>query len=240
MEKDFILRLPTDLQEKIDKEIEEKGYPQAEIISELDGKYFFKYDQKYPISVIKLPTFVESYKSYDGKQFCKISDISTLLVVNGTASEKDGLTPPMKFVKERRFRKRKVIENLEDSVEAKVRSLLEKEATAIETKIVWMNKEESDETEVKNVVEEIEKDLYEKKEPIKEIKVDEPIKEVKVEEKVKFELKKELIESEIDRKIREVEESIEKASFNPILKKRYEQTLKALKEEKEKLINQSE
>ncbi|KCZ81313.1 hypothetical protein H312_01192 [Anncaliia algerae PRA339] len=236
MERQFILRLPDDLKEKIEKEIEEKGYPSAEIISEPGDKYFFKYHEKYPINVVKLPTFVESYKSYDDKQFCKIADISTLLVVNGTASELDGLTPPMKYVKERRFRKRKIIENVEDSIEAKVRALLEKDAMAIETKITWYNRDESEELEVKNVVEEIEKQLFEKTEPAKEFVAEESVKEVsKEEEKVKFEVKKESMESEIDRKISEIEESIKKASFNLILKKRYEQTLKSLKEEKERM-----
>lgn len=235
MEKHFILRLPDDLKQKVEKEIEEKGFPSSEIITDKDGKYYFKHGETYPINVTKLPTMVESYKSFDGKQFCKISDVSTILVVNGTASESDGLTPPMKFVKERRFRKRKTFEFTEDSVEAKVRSLLEKDATALETKIIWYNKEESEEIEVKNMVEELEKDLFEKKEIIKEIKVEEEIEKPKEEIKVKLEIKKENAESEIDRKILEVEESIKKASFNLIVKKRYEQTLKALKEEKEKM-----
>ncbi|CAO3608003.1 unnamed protein product [Cunninghamella echinulata] len=94
-----------------------------------------------------LPTIIESQKTLDKKQFYKIADISQMLVVDGASLETPlsqqmnnrhqtdpysyphGLTPPLKYVRKRRFRK-KLSKRAIEEVEREVERLLEVDATA--------------------------------------------------------------------------------------------------------------
>ncbi|KAI8980258.1 TAFII55 protein conserved region-domain-containing protein [Pilobolus umbonatus] len=103
--------------------------------------------QKYDVQLVDLPTIIESQKTLDKKQFYKIADISQMLLVDPTAGpepfipqlngrhETDpynyphGLTPPLKHVRKRRFRK-KLSKRAIEEVEREVERLLEIDATA--------------------------------------------------------------------------------------------------------------
>ena len=94
----------------------------------------------YAAVLVDLPCIVESMKSWDRKGWMKVADTSQMLLVLGRCSNEDearsfplprevdrenmqyahGLTPPMHWVRNRRFRKRlnyKSIVNVEDEVE---------------------------------------------------------------------------------------------------------------------------
>ncbi|KAF2859109.1 hypothetical protein K470DRAFT_300455 [Piedraia hortae CBS 480.64] len=98
----------------------------------------------YAAVLVDLPCIIESMKSWDRKGWWKVADIHQMLLVLGRVqsdeeakiyplprevdSEKmqypHGLTPPMRYVRQRRFRKRmgnKQVENVEDEVERLLR-----------------------------------------------------------------------------------------------------------------------
>lgn len=64
----------------------------------------------YPVSVLDLPTVVESYKTYDDVNLVKTADVGRILLVRQPGSQPPqthesphGLTPPMQFAKQRHF-----------------------------------------------------------------------------------------------------------------------------------------
>lgn len=82
------------------------------------GSLIFE-DQKYTITVADLPTVVETHKTPDNKSYYKSGDIGQVLIVQGdepfplaktsTSSDGsvavvDGLTPPAKNIRKRKFR----------------------------------------------------------------------------------------------------------------------------------------
>ena len=95
----------------------------------------------YAAVLVDLPCIVESMKSWDRKGWYKVADINQMLLVLGRCTSDDeakifplptrevdknnlqyahGLTPPMRWVRKRRFRKRvsyKTIANVEEEVE---------------------------------------------------------------------------------------------------------------------------
>ncbi|EFN60130.1 hypothetical protein CHLNCDRAFT_133513 [Chlorella variabilis] len=71
-------------------------------------------DRRFPVTVLNLPSVVESYKTLDDINLVKTCDIGQVLVVGddpGLAAEaatgeaRDGITPPMRNARERIFRK---------------------------------------------------------------------------------------------------------------------------------------
>ncbi|KAL0265948.1 UNVERIFIED_CONTAM: hypothetical protein PYX00_011665 [Menopon gallinae] len=224
------LDIPPKLREEVEEEMRHSAAPTSEVEVRGDGQILYRHrGRRYETQVVRLPCIVESYKTFDNKQFCKIADISTLVVVreNGEALDarmlqNSGLTPPMKYVRVRRFRKRRVLQDTVEDVEAKVRELLEKDARAAETTIVYHDSEA--EEEVKNIVEEIEASLFAERAPVVEKPPEEapllPEESAPVEET-----------SEIDMKIARLEEAI-KIAVNPILKKRFVDSLNELLERK--------
>lgn len=98
--------------------------------------------------LVDLPCILESQKTFDNKQFYKIGDISQMLIVSNPkyphppatpTTDKinypDGLTPPMRAVRIKRFRKRvskKVIEDVEKEVERLLQADLEAEDVKFE------------------------------------------------------------------------------------------------------------
>lgn len=231
MEDHFILRLPSKLRAEVEEEMQRAAPPTSEVEVRSDGLIFYKHrNKRYETQVVKLPCIVESYKTFDNKQFCKIADISTLIVVKENGEQLDmrmlqnsGLTPPMKYVRFRRFRKRKVLQHTVEDAEGKVQELLEKDARAVETTIIYHDSEA--EEEVKNIVEEIEASLFAERTPVVEKPVvveSPPPKDIDVPEDEM---------SEIDKKIARLEEAI-KIAVNPILKKRFVDSLNELMERK--------
>ena len=100
--------------------------------------------RKYAAALVDLPCIVETMKSWDKKGWWKVADISQMLLVlarcntdeearsyplprevdKNTLQYPHGLTPPMHWVRKRRFRKRlsyKTIANVEEEVERLLR-----------------------------------------------------------------------------------------------------------------------
>ncbi|KAF1800931.1 TAFII55 protein conserved region-domain-containing protein [Mucor lusitanicus] len=109
--------------------------------------YFVFEGRKYDVQLVDLPTIIESQKTLDKKQFYKVADISQMLLVDPTSGSEPfipqtnsrletdpysyphGLTPPLKHVRQRRFRK-KLSKRAIEEVEREVERLLEIDATA--------------------------------------------------------------------------------------------------------------
>ncbi|KAI9026247.1 TAFII55 protein conserved region-domain-containing protein [Hyaloraphidium curvatum] len=105
----------------------------------------------YRATLKDLPAVVESWKSHDRVQWWKIADVHQVLVVEGMEPPaaqdlpepgkeeyelKDGLTPPLKNVVNRRFRKPQIKKQIE-SVEKEVERLLRKDKLAFEVTTQW-------------------------------------------------------------------------------------------------------
>jgi transcription initiation factor TFIID subunit 7 len=98
----------------------------------------------------------------------KIADISTLIVIYENKNfnieeeilrlESSGLTPPMTYVKERRFAKNSVRTEEVEKIEAKVNNLLLKDSKAVKVEIV-SNEKESNETDLDMLAAETENTL---------------------------------------------------------------------------------
>ncbi|KAJ3098043.1 hypothetical protein HK100_005197 [Physocladia obscura] len=97
-------------------------------------------NSQFSTTLVDLPCIIESQKTWDNRQLYKICDISQMLIVSDTPTlPKDttdeyvyphGITPPLRFVRTRRFRKRiskRAIENVEREVERLLRADAEAE-----------------------------------------------------------------------------------------------------------------
>ncbi|TPX36274.1 hypothetical protein SmJEL517_g01405 [Synchytrium microbalum] len=154
IEDHMILRLPPDQANKLRSTLRKSEAP-------LDLSFFF-YDtrkavitygkEKFRGKVVDLPCIIEAHKTYDNRQFYKISDICQMLVVEGPIQAPDdatilrplerikdfrhdhGLTPPMHWVRKRRFRPRMPISAIEE-VEKQVIRLLEEDLLSEEIEI---------------------------------------------------------------------------------------------------------
>lgn len=107
---------------------------------------------KYAGALFDLPTITEVFKTWNKKDILKVTDISQILIILGRVNSEQeareyplpaevdkerweyphGLTPPMKFVRKRRFRKRINYRDI-DSIEAQVQKLLEDDKRCIES-----------------------------------------------------------------------------------------------------------
>ncbi|KAK7693462.1 hypothetical protein QCA50_003030 [Cerrena zonata] len=104
----------------------------------------------YSSKLVDLPCVIESQKTLDSKQMFKVADICQMLVVENRISNEDnvnhskgfnvdefiwphGITPPLHWVRKRRFRKRLARSTIE-TVEQEVERLLEEDALASEIK----------------------------------------------------------------------------------------------------------
>ncbi|KAI9205152.1 TAFII55 protein conserved region-domain-containing protein [Polychytrium aggregatum] len=101
---------------------------------------------RYSAKLVDLPCIIESQKTLDSKQFYKVADICQMLVVDGPEKADpvtirntplnhddyiwpDGLTPPLKNCRKRRFRKR-ISKRAIEKVEREVERLLQADADA--------------------------------------------------------------------------------------------------------------
>ncbi|KAK6089846.1 hypothetical protein P3W45_001194 [Vairimorpha bombi] len=229
MEQHFILRLSDELKDKID-------LTEASLESIDTERVQLTYRNKtYPGIVVKLPCIVESQKTLDKKQYYKVNDISTMIVIYPDNNfdivnerrmlELSGLTAPLKYAKARRFRKNitgKI--HLINEIEQKVNELLEKDKRAkkVELEGVDIAKESVDD-DILEIVAEIENNL----EPLV-IKEELIISEPPVDTPEIIELKKEIHQ----------QENLVKNALNPILQQRFKAKLDSLREKLNKLYKQ--
>ena len=163
LETQFILRLPEDhaelLREEIDKE-RLRDHLKIEILGDNRHATVRFHDASFSAKLMTLPCIIESWKTLDKKSFWKTADICHLLVCKDedapeSSSDEDeskftdpykkqqaitkkfqyphGLTPPLKNVKKKRFRKtakKKYIEAPE--VEKEVKRLLRADISAVD------------------------------------------------------------------------------------------------------------
>ncbi|EOB13757.1 Transcription initiation factor TFIID subunit 7 [Nosema bombycis CQ1] len=226
MEHHFILRFSKDFLDPINLH-ESK----IERIDNDKLKLIYK-DKIYPGISIQLPCVVESQKTLDSKQFYKICDVSTLIVIypNENYDFEDekrklsisGLSPPLKFVKGRRFKKKSVKYQDLEEIESKVQEILERDKKA--NKIEIIKEENSD--EISNLIVEIEEGVSKG--------------DAKGEDKDRGDAKdkdnEDIKENEtilnIKNQIKEQEKRVEDA-LNPILKQRFQNVLNDLKKKLE-------
>ncbi|ORY29634.1 TAFII55 protein conserved region-domain-containing protein [Naematelia encephala] len=102
----------------------------------------------YASKLVDLPNIIESQKTFDNRHLFKVADISQMLVVENPVKDESyvtqaplkvddyvwphGITPPLRHVRKRRFRKRMSRQTIE-VVEEKVEELLKKDAEADKT-----------------------------------------------------------------------------------------------------------
>ncbi|CAG8564588.1 4889_t:CDS:2 [Paraglomus brasilianum] len=147
VEEQFILRLqiPEEDREKFREQVRSRHYVDDIAILFKDPRHaIFKFnDQKYSARLVDLPCIIESQKTFNNKQFYKIADICQMLVVEWPIEGEsqlneykssvnmedfiwpDGLAPPLRNVRRRRFRKRlsnRAIEEVEREVERLLRA----------------------------------------------------------------------------------------------------------------------
>ncbi|KAM0672441.1 hypothetical protein CWI42_012030 [Ordospora colligata] len=238
MEQQFILRLHESIRHVVDLK-------ESLIDIQSNGKVVLTHKlKKYPGIIVRLPCIVESQKSMDNRQYYKVADISTLVIVyphDGFDFDREreihemcGLSPPLKYAKARRFRKRSnKIEHVEE-IEKRVNELLEKDIRAKSVEIVSKDdKEVSDDLDT--LAAEIENKFVDKIEVHDKNVRDESdahAELIETEEKPKQPRNKELesLEASVEEKRKQVENAL-----NPILKKRFEFQLCTLLSELEEL-----
>lgn len=238
MEQQFILRLHESIRNTIDLEEAVVDIPDSRSAVLTHG------GRKYPGIVVRLPCIVESQKTIDSRQYYKIADISTLVVIYPHSNfdfereremhELSGLSAPLKYVKARRFRKRSRKMEYVEEIEKRVNELLEKDMRATRVEITTRDEKElSDELDV--LAAEIENKLVENPEttPGEESTTatdqmaDEEVGAVVCEEEPRN-AEIEALEKSIEEKRRQME-----GALNPILQKRFESQLDNLKRELE-------
>ncbi|KAF7727415.1 hypothetical protein EC973_007579 [Apophysomyces ossiformis] len=150
VEEHLILRVPPgDMCDRLHDYVRRREIPEDVKLHFKDNRrgYFQFGGRKYDTTLVDLPTIIESQKTLDKKQFYKIADISQMLLVDSPSKEDSffaqingrqhadpytyphGLTPPLKHVRKRRFRK-KLSKRAIEEVEREVERLLEVDATA--------------------------------------------------------------------------------------------------------------
>ncbi|KAJ2962876.1 hypothetical protein NQZ79_g2124 [Umbelopsis isabellina] len=149
IEEQFILRLPPgEACEKLRDMVRRRDVTDDVKFIFKDPRHgnFYINGQKFDTKLVDLPTIIESQKTLDQKQLYKIGDISQMLLVEPHSQDEpnalnnvrrnaefylypDGITPPLKHVRKRRFRKRLSKRTIE-VVEKEVERLLEVDATA--------------------------------------------------------------------------------------------------------------
>uniref|UniRef100_A0A0D9WFE2 TAFII55 protein conserved region domain-containing protein n=1 Tax=Leersia perrieri TaxID=77586 RepID=A0A0D9WFE2_9ORYZ len=123
MEEQFILRVPPSVAERIERLMNESAAASSssnpedsslDLSFSEDGRSgtFMIGNERFPASLLDLPTVVESYKTYDDSVLIKTADIGQMIMVREEhdpppegVEYKHGLTPPMRDARRRRFRR---------------------------------------------------------------------------------------------------------------------------------------
>ncbi|GAB5592585.1 hypothetical protein Unana1_07485 [Umbelopsis nana] len=149
IEEQFILRMPPgDACNKLRDMVRRRDVTEDVkfVFKDQRHGHFYINGQQFDTKLVDLPTILESQKTIDQKQLYKIADISQMLLVEPHSQDEpsstygtrrnadyylypDGITPPLKHVRKRRFRKRLSKRTIE-VVEKEVERLLEVDATA--------------------------------------------------------------------------------------------------------------
>ncbi|ORY91940.1 TAFII55 protein conserved region-domain-containing protein [Syncephalastrum racemosum] len=151
IEENLILRVTDpELCEQLRENVRKREIPENVKLQFKDNRRgaFYADGKKYDATLVDLPTIIESQKTLDKKQFFKVADISQMLLIENASKENNthnstaqmnvandpytfnhGLTPPLKHVRKRRFRK-KLSKRAIEEVEREVERLLEVDATA--------------------------------------------------------------------------------------------------------------
>jgi transcription initiation factor TFIID subunit 7 len=159
VEEDFILRMvPGEDCEYIRQAINERRLDRSQIgikpLTREGRRTIVRVREKqYAATLVDLPCIIEGMKSWDKRMFYKSSDITQMLLVLGVVQNEQealdyplpkeinvldertyqyahGLTPPLKYVKKRRFRKRLSARTIEQA-EKEVANLVAQDETAI-------------------------------------------------------------------------------------------------------------
>ncbi|KAH8827068.1 TAFII55 protein conserved region-domain-containing protein [Flagelloscypha sp. PMI_526] len=148
-EEHFILRMPPgDDCEKLKDSVQKRAVGQDVWFKFKDSRrgHFHIGNTTYSTKLVDLPCILESQKTLDNKQMFKVADICQMLLVEKPVKPDDagpsqksfnieefiyphGLTPPLKHVRKRRFRKRVNRRQIE-SVEKEVERLLDEDTLA--------------------------------------------------------------------------------------------------------------
>ncbi|KAI5190173.1 transcription initiation factor TFIID subunit 7 [Nematocida sp. AWRm77] len=235
MEDQFIIRPPESLQDKINEDVKNGALNKISIKMNSSKEGVLMYEgNTYPGCIVDLPCIIESHKTLDNRQFIKIADISKMLVFSEDAASVQkkadeaslsGITPPMAYVRNRRFRKRLTKAPLIEEIEKAVAALLQKDQEAVQVEVQVTNKDgsESEEDDMSSLAAEIEMNLLENERVLQT--AEEPTPQLNPE----LDEKKEHIK-EILSKIQEKKQQLEKIA-NPILKKRFQESITLLEQE---------
>ncbi|KAI5137453.1 transcription initiation factor TFIID subunit 7 [Nematocida ausubeli] len=239
MEDQFIIRPPESIRRKVSEDVK-KGLIHKLVIKMVGAKEgTLTYENKtYRGVIIDLPCIIESHKTLDNRQFIKIADISKMFIftdkdIDLSELEKEsisGITPPMKYVKTRRFRKRLTKAPIVEEIENEVAALLEKDKEAIRVDVQILNKDGSEEEEedTSSLAAEIELNLLESEKNVQ------ATIEVEIDSNTEERREKERLIQEIMDKIKEKKEQVERIT-NPILKKRFYESIQQLEKEKDEI-----
>ncbi|RIA84872.1 TAFII55 protein conserved region-domain-containing protein [Glomus cerebriforme] len=157
VEEQFILRLmvPEDVKQKFREKVKNgKFTDDIGIVFKDPRRAIFTFEnQKYRARLVDLPCIIEAQKTFNKIQYYKVADICQMLIVESQIQEDeqiftenpkssnvdefewpDGLTPPLKNIRKRRFRKRISAKKIED-IEKEVEKLLHEDSLAEEVKL---------------------------------------------------------------------------------------------------------
>ncbi|KAF5448002.1 hypothetical protein F2P56_033509 [Juglans regia] len=120
MEEQFILRVPPSVAERLDRLLSESENASSSEDKSLDLSFsedgkngtFIIANDRFPASLLDLPSVVESYKTYDDSVLIKTADIGQMIMVREAGDPapdmveyRHGLTPSMRDARKRRFRR---------------------------------------------------------------------------------------------------------------------------------------
>ncbi|KAI0236091.1 hypothetical protein L0F63_004446 [Massospora cicadina] len=148
VEEHVVLRAPPSLADEIREMTRDKEQIQDISLTFTDprtGTFKLK-EREVGMKLVDLPTIIESQKIFINKSMIKVADVSQMLVLDDpqnqpsrpfkshdTVAWPDGLTPPLKDVRRRRFRKR-ISKQIIEIVENELERLLLKDLQAIDVK----------------------------------------------------------------------------------------------------------
>uniref|UniRef100_A0A0N4ZX38 TAFII55_N domain-containing protein n=1 Tax=Parastrongyloides trichosuri TaxID=131310 RepID=A0A0N4ZX38_PARTI len=173
----FIIRFPEDIAEKVDKMIANDGPVANEIMINFDADNRHAHVQvdNSPLQakILDLPCVTEVMKTLDNETMYKVTDLSQIIICEHKNSESqslhaqrlieltksrrdklfshpDGLTPPMKSARKRRFRKTKKNKYVDaPDVEKEVRRLLREDLESISSEYILLNKDNEASSNIK-------------------------------------------------------------------------------------------
>ncbi|KAH9387504.1 transcription initiation factor TFIID subunit 7 [Nematocida major] len=238
MEDQFIIRPPESICEKVHADIKKGALHKISIRMTGPREGTLTYENKaYPGIIADLPCIIESHKTLDNRQFIKTADISKILIFSEDkaraekASEEgplSGITPPMRYVKRRRFRKRLTKVPIIEEIEREVNGLMQRDKEAVKVDLQLVSKGGSEtEEDISSLAAEIELNLLEDR----AVQTSAEYPETLLEEQ----RERERLIRELTGKIEEKKEQLARI-VNPILKKRFYESIQQLEREREEVV----